>query len=82
MPFRLITHPPSVDEVYILLSPVARRRSDLGSGVIADSNVIVQALGKPELESIAYEARDKQRRVAEAICQSGETFRAANEKEG
>lgn len=50
--------------------------------MIADSNVIVQALGKPELESIAYEARDKQRRVAEAICQSGETFRAANEKEG
>lgn len=35
--------------------------------VIADPDVIVQALGKPDLEGIAREAREKLRRVAEAI---------------
>jgi len=47
MPVKLITHPPSVDVVYIFLSLVARRRPDPGFILIADSNVIVQTLGKP-----------------------------------
>ena len=47
MPVKLITHPPSVDAVYIFLSLVARRRPDPGSVLIANSDIIVQTLGKP-----------------------------------
>jgi len=54
MPFRLVTHPPYVNVVYIFLSPVAGRRSNLDSVVIADSDVVVQTLGKPELKSIVH----------------------------
>jgi hypothetical protein len=35
--------------------------------VIADPEVIVQSLGKPRLESIAREARDKLERVSAAL---------------